>query len=75
MLPLKQTRGDARITLLPRNKIFSSPVCTLINCNGLKEEGNSYFLTLKIYSTLHEVLTYPICGESAISAVAQLHLS
>lgn len=76
MLPLKQTGGDARIMLLPRNKLFSFPVCMVVNCNGLKEEGNSYSLTLKIYSTLHEVLTHSMWGRvSAISAAGQLHLS
>lgn len=51
MLLLKQRLGDASITLLLRNKTFSFPVCILINCNALQEEGKNYFLTLKIHST------------------------
>jgi len=58
MLLLKQTLGDSSIALLLRNKIFSSPVCIVINCNALQEEGKNDFLTLKISSTLPEVLTY-----------------
>lgn len=43
MLLLKQALGDASITLLLRNKVFSSPVCIVINCNALQEEGKNYF--------------------------------
>lgn len=52
MLLPKQTLGDSSITLLLRNKVFSSPGCTVINSNALQEEGKNYFLTLKMCSTL-----------------------